>query len=118
MAKETLKFSDLSKYELEELKDLYISSRLNNMTEVDLRSFVKISLDDQIKGTVGNEEEREAWDEMKEYFKDDFEEKVLEIQSKRSDSSDGETEKDDLQKRIKIVEQRKKEKEINLEDMW
>ena len=35
------------------------------MTESDLRNFVKEIIIDQIKGTVGNAEEKEAWEEIK-----------------------------------------------------
>ena len=100
---EKLKFSDLSKRELEKLKDLYVASRINNMSTEELTSFVKISIEDQIKGTVGNEEEREAWKEMKDFFQGDFEGKVNSIE---------------LERRLKLVEQRKNEKDKENEDMW
>ena len=57
-----LSYKDLSENELDALKDIYISSRVNNMTESDLRKFVKEIIIDQIKGTVGNAEEKEAWE--------------------------------------------------------
>ena len=50
---EELTYKDLSETELESLKDMYISSRVNTMTESDLRKFVKEIIIDQIKGTVG-----------------------------------------------------------------
>ena len=62
---EELTYKDLSETELDTLKDIYISSRVNSMTESDLRKFVKEIIIDQIKGTVGNAEEKEAWEEMK-----------------------------------------------------
>ncbi len=118
MTKDKINFSDLSKIELDELKDLYVSSRLDLMSENDLKLFVKISLEDQIKGTVGNEEEREAWKEMEGHFKEDFVEKIFEIQQKRKDNSDMPIEKSEVEKRMKLLEQRKKEKEKEVEDMW
>ena len=62
---EELNYKDLSENELDTLKDMYISSRVNSMTESDLRQFVKEIIIDQIKGTVGNAEEKEAWGEIK-----------------------------------------------------
>ena len=50
---EELTYKDLSNKELDTLKDMYISSRVNSMTEADLRKFVKEIIIDQIKGTVG-----------------------------------------------------------------
>ena len=38
---EELNYKDLSKSELDDLKDKYISSRINSMSEKDLRLFVK-----------------------------------------------------------------------------
>ena len=67
-----LTYKDLSKTELDSLKDIYISSRVNSMTETDLRKFVKEIIIDQIKGTVGNAEEKEAWEEIKEHFSEDL----------------------------------------------
>tara|TARA_B100000214_G_scaffold241825_1_gene177131 strand:- start:187 stop:396 length:210 start_codon:yes stop_codon:yes gene_type:complete len=65
---EEITYKDLSKTELDTLKDMYITSRVSNMTESDLRQFVKEIIIDQIKGTVGNAEEREAWEEIKDHF--------------------------------------------------
>ena len=39
---------------------------------------------DQIKGTVGNAEEKEAWEEIKEHFSDNLDQKVLEVKKKFS----------------------------------
>ena len=38
---EELSYKDLSKSEFESLKDVYISSKIQSMTEDDLREFVK-----------------------------------------------------------------------------
>ena len=79
---EELSYRDLSENELDALKDIYISSRVNNMTECDLRKFVKEIIVDQIKGTVGNAEEKEAWDEIKDHFSEDLSQKILEVKEK------------------------------------
>ncbi len=79
---EELSYKDLSENELDALKDIYISSRVNNMTESDLRKFVKEIIMDQVKGTVGNAEEKEAWEEIKEHFSEDLSKKILEVKEK------------------------------------
>ena len=45
---EELTYKDLSETELDTLKDMYISSRVNSMTESDLRIFVREIFIDQI----------------------------------------------------------------------
>ena len=79
---EELTYKDLSNKELDTLKDMYISSRVNSMTESDLRNFVKEIIIDQIKGTVGNAEEKEAWEEIKDHFSEDLSKKILEVKEK------------------------------------
>ena len=120
MTQEEISYKDLSKWELEKLKDFYVTSRLTDMSETDLRLFVKLVIEDQIKGTVGNEEEREAWNEMKDYFQEDFQDKIKGIQSqsigKDKDSSD--FEKSELDIRKEVLEKRKQEKDHENKDMW
>ena len=117
MTNEEINFKDLNDFELDKLKDLYVESRVGNMSENDLRNFVRISIDDQIKGTVGNQEEKEAWLEMKEYFKDDFEDKIL-IVRKGNQIEKLTPEEEELEKRKNLLEKRKNEKDSQAEDMW
>ena len=79
MAKEEISYKDLSNRQLENLKELYIESRLSEMGEEDLRIFVKTIIADQIKGTVGHQEEKEAWKEMKDHFDDNFEKTIKDV---------------------------------------
>ena len=79
---EEFTYKDLSETELEALKDIYISSRVDGMTERELREFVREIIIDQIKGTVGNSEEKEAWEEMKDHFSENFSNKILEVKEK------------------------------------
>ena len=119
MATEEISFKDLSSRQLENLKDIYIESRLSIMAEEDLRQFVRTIISDQIKGTVGNQEEKEAWREMKDFFQDEFEKtikKVLQINSPSDESISPEQE--ELNKRLDLLEKRKKEKTNASEDMW
>ena len=117
MSKEEINFKDLNDLELYKLKDIYVESRLAIMSEDDLRNFVSISFDDQIKGTVGNQEEKEAWLEMKEYFKDDFEDKIL-IVRKGNQIEQLTPEEEELEKRKDLLEKRRNEKDSKAEDMW
>ena len=79
---EELTYKDLSESELDSLKDIYISSRVNSMSESDLRKFVREIIIDQIKGTVGNAEEKEAWEEIKDHFSEDLSKRILEVKEK------------------------------------
>ena len=114
-----LTYKDLTENELDYLKDLYILSRVNSMSESDLRLFAKEIIIDQIKGTVGNAEEREAWKEMKDYFSEDFSKKILEVKEKFSKNTNGEIkspEELEFDKRLGLLKQQQEEKSNN--DMW
>ena len=82
MAKKNFNYSDLSPKELELLKDMYIDLKVKSMNNDDLKDFVIENISLQIKSTIGNDEELEAWQEMEEFFKDEFENKIRDIQSK------------------------------------
>jgi len=96
MAKKQFNFKDLSSKELELLKETYINLKVNSMNNDDLRNFAIENISIQIKSTIGNEEEVEAWHEMEEFFKDDFENTIqkikilIESKNKKSFSSDNE----------------------------
>ena len=114
-----LTYKDLSKTELDTLKDLYISSRVNTMTESDLRQFAKEIIIDQIKGTVGNAEEREVWDEIKEYFSEDLTDKILEVKEKCNKNPKVEQkspEEIEFDRRLVLLKQQEEEKASK--DMW
>ncbi len=82
MAKKHIKYSDLSTQELELLKDKYIDLKVKSMNNNDLKNFVIENISLQIKNTIGNEEELEAWSEMEEFFKDEFNDVIKDIQIK------------------------------------
>tara|TARA_Y100001968_G_C19402680_1_gene741892 strand:+ start:1514 stop:1876 length:363 start_codon:yes stop_codon:yes gene_type:complete len=117
---EELTYKDLNEFELDALKDMYISSRISSMSENDLKKFVKEIIVDQIKGTVGNAEEKEAWEEIKEHFSEDLSKKILEIKEKFSKSKyKQETKSPDeieFDKRLSLLKQQQEEKLCN--DMW
>ncbi len=116
---EELSYKDLTESELDALKDMYISSRVNSMTEVDLRKFVKEIIIDQVKGTVGNAEEREAWEEIKEHFSEDLSKKIIEVKSKFSKNKKVEMkspEDIEFDKRLSLLKQQQEEDQNK--DMW
>tara|TARA_B100001250_G_C19641242_1_gene718368 strand:+ start:438 stop:791 length:354 start_codon:yes stop_codon:yes gene_type:complete len=116
---EELTYKDLTEKELDSLKDMYISSRLNSMSENDLRSFVREIIIDQIKGTVGNAEEKEAWAEIKEHFSEDLSKKIIEVKAKCSNNKNVELkspEEIEFEKRLGLLKQQEDEK--SSKDMW
>jgi len=116
---EELTYKDLSESELDILKDMYISSRVNTMTEIDLRKFVKEIIIDQIKGTVGNAEEKEAWEEIKDHFSEDLGKKILEVKEKCNKNHKLEQkspEEIEFDRRLGLLKQQQEEQSSN--DMW
>ena len=116
---EELTYKDLSETELDALKDMYISSRVNAMTESDLRKFVKEIIIDQIKGTVGNAEEKEAWEEIKDHFTEDLSQKILEVKEKCNKHHKVEQkspEEIEFDRRLGLLRQQQEEQ--SSKDMW
>ena len=112
MAKKQINYSDLSPKELELLKDIYIDLKVKSMNNNDLKDFAIENISLQIKSTIGNDEEVEAWNEMEDFFKDEFENTIKEIKvklgSKKSDQFNLEE--------IKIeTEEKRENKKL---DMW
>ena len=84
MAKNQINYSDLTPKELELLKDTYIHLRVKGMNNNDLKDFAIENIGLQIKSTIGNDEELEAWQEMEKFFKDEFENTIQNIKIKMS----------------------------------
>ena len=116
---EELTYKDLSDNELDTLKDMYISSRVNSMSEGQLRTFVKEIIIDQIKGTVGNAEEKEAWEEIKDHFSEDLSQKILEVKekcSKNNKVNQKSPEEVEFDRRLGLLKQQQEENASK--DMW
>tara|TARA_Y100001968_G_scaffold297333_1_gene306186 strand:- start:824 stop:1183 length:360 start_codon:yes stop_codon:yes gene_type:complete len=114
-----LTYKDLSQSELNALKDMYISSRVDTMTENELRKFVREIIVDQIKGTVGNAEEREAWEEIKDHFSEDLSKKIQEVKEKynKNYKEDARTPDEiEFNRRLGLLKQQQEEK--SSKDMW
>ena len=114
MAKKKINYSDLSSKELELLKDIYIDLKVKSMNNNDLKDFAFENISLQIKNTIGNDEEYEAWSEMEAFFKDEFENTIKNVQFKISS-------KNSEQNNFNIEDKRVETKEVGKEkklDMW
>ena len=117
MKKKSFIFSDLSKKQLEKLKEIYIQKKVESMSHQDLKEFVLEIISHQINDTIGKEEEMEAWREMSDFFGEQFEIIILEIQAKYIDDKNFlETEIDPQKKRIELLERNNLGREKK--DMW
>ena len=114
MAKKQINYSDLSGKELEELKDKYIDLKVKSMNAKDLKDFAIENISLQIKNTIGNDEELEAWQEMEEFFKEEFEDTIRDIKNKIR-SKNGEPENVNIERKISLLED---EMDVKKLDMW
>ena len=111
MKKKSIIYSDLSKKQLETLKELYIQKKVESMSHQELKQYVLEIISHQINDTIGKEEEMEAWREMSDFFGEQFEINILEIQTKYIDDKNViETEIDSQKQRIELL------KRNNLDD--
>ena len=117
MKKKSIVYSDLSKKQLENLKELYIQKKVESMSHQELKEYVLEIISHQINDTIGKEEEMEAWKEMSDFFGEQFEIIILEIQSKYIDDKNVlETEIDPQKQRIELLERNIFDQEKA--DMW
>ena len=114
MAKKKINYSDLSNKELEILKDTYIELKVKSMNINDLKGFAFENISLQIKNTIGNDEELEAWQEMEDFFKDEFLNTIQEIQIKLRSKNDELTNLNIEEKKL-IAEDTSEDKKL---DMW
>ena len=117
MKKKSLIYSDLSKKQLESLKEFYIQKKVESMSHKDLEQYVKEIISHQIKETIGKEEEMEAWREMSDFFGVQFEIIILDMQTKYVDENNYINNEIDSQKqRIELLEKNNLDQEKK--DMW
>ncbi len=117
MKKKSIIYSDLSKKQLENLKEFYIQKKIESMSHQELKQFVLEIISHQIKDTIDKEEETEAWREISDFFGEQFEMIVLEIQTKYSDDkSIIDKEIDPQKQRIELLERNNLDQEKK--DMW
>ena len=117
MKKKSLIYSDLSKKQLENLKELYIQKKVESMSHQELKQYVLEIISHQINDTIDKEEEMEAWREMSDFFGEQFEIIILEIQAKYIDDKNVLQKEIDSQKqRIELLERNNIDQEKK--DMW
>ena len=117
MKKKSIIYSDLSKKQLEKLKEFYIQKKVESMSHQELKNYVLEIISHQIKDTIDKEEEMEAWSEISDFFGEQFEIVILEIQTKFIDDKNVfETELDSQKQRIKLLERNNLDQEKK--DMW
>ena len=117
MKKKPIIYSDLSKKQLENLKELYIQKKVESMSHQELKQYVLEIISHQINDTIGKEEEMEAWREMSDFFGEKFETIILEIQAKYIEDKNAiETEIDAQKRRIELLEKNNLDQEKK--DMW
>ena len=117
MKKKSFIYSDLSKKQLEKLKELYIQKKVESMSHQELKQYVLEIISHQVNDTIGKEEEMEAWREMSDFFGEQFEIVILEIQTKNIDEKNVlETEIDSQKQRIELLERNNLDQEKK--DMW
>jgi len=117
MKKNSIIFSDLSKKQLENLKELYIQKKVESMSHQELKQYVLEIISHQVNDTIDKEEEMEALKEMSEFFGEQFEIIILEIQTKFIDDKNViETEIDSQKQRIELLEKNNLDQEKK--DMW
>ena len=117
MKKKSFIFSDLSKKQLEKLKEFYIQKKVESMSHQELKQYVLEIISHQINDTIDKEEEMEAWREISDFFGEQFEIVILEIQTKYIDDKNVlETEIDSQKQRIELLERNNLDHEKK--DMW
>ena len=117
MKKKPLSYSDLSKKQLEKLKEFYIEKKVDSMSHQELKEYVQEIISHQVNDTIDKEEEMEAWREMSDFFGEQLETNILEIQTKYIDDiSVLETEIDSQKQRIELLEKNNLDQDKT--DMW
>ena len=87
------------------------------MSHKELKEYVRDIISHQVNDTIDKEEEMEAWREMSDFFGEQFEIVIQEIQIKYiDDNTVFETEIDSQNQRIKLLERNNVDQEKK--DMW
>ena len=117
MKKKSFIYSDLTNRQLENLKKLYIQKKIESMSHDDLKEYVLEIISHQINDTIGKEEEMEAWREMSDFFGEQFEIIILDIQTKYGEDKNlFDTDIDPQKQRLELIERNKLDQEKK--DMW
>ena len=117
MKKKSFIYSDLSKKQLQSLKEFYVLKKVESMSHQELKKYVQEIIAHQVNDTIGREEETEAWREISDFFGDHFESIILEIQKKYNDDKNIlQTDIDPQKQRLELLERNNLDREKK--DMW
>ena len=117
MKKKPIIYSDLSKKQLEKLKEFYIQKKVEPMSNQELKQYVLEIISHKINDTIDKEEEMEAWREMSDFFGEQFEIVIQNIQTKYIDQKNIlDTEIDSQKQRIELLKRNNLDQEKT--DMW
>ena len=117
MKKKPIIYSDLSKKQIENLKELYVEKKIESMSHQELKEYVQDIISHQVNDTIDKEEEMEAWREMSDFFGEQFEIIIQEIQTKYIDDKNVlDTEIDSQKQRIELLERNNLDQAKK--DMW
>ena len=117
MKKSSFNYSDLSKKQLEKLKEFYANKKVESMSPKELKKYVLEIISHQINDTIDKEEEMEAWSEMSDFFGEQFEIIIQEIQTKYIDDKNFlDTEIDPQKQRLELLKKNNLDQEK--QDMW
>ena len=117
MKKKSFSYTDLTKKQLDHLKKLYVTKKVNCMSNDELKKFVSEIISHQINDTIGKEEETEAWNEMSDFFGEEFGKIIIEIQEKYNDDKDLKDYEDPQKLRQELLAMNVT-KEEEKKDMW
>ena len=117
MKKKSITFADLSKKQLQYLKEQYVQKKVESMSNKELTEFVREIISHQINDTIGKEEEMEAWKEISSFYGDHFDIVILEIQEKISNEHSSQNyDENSKEHRLELLEKNSIEK--SKKDMW
>ena len=117
MKKKTITYADLTKKQLQNLKEIYIQKKVDSMNHQELKEFVLEIISHQIYDTIGKEEEMEAWRELSIFYGDQFEQIILETKKKYANNEIAQNFEEDTQEhRLELLEKNSFEK--SKQDMW
>ena len=108
-------YADLSKAAPTLKRNLY-SKKVECMSNKELKEFVQQIISHQINDTIGKEEEMEAWIEMSNFYGEEFDIIVHEIQQKYAKDENLQNFEEDTQEhRLKLLEKNNLKRK---KDMW
>ena len=117
MKKTSTIYSDLSKKQLQNLKEFYVKEKVESMSYQELKEYVLEIISHQVNDTIDKEEEMEAWKEMSDFFGDKFEIIISDIKTKYKDNENNNDREIDPQKqRLELLERNNLDQKKK--DMW